>query len=193
MSPSSFLSQLDFLDDVRIRTIYMGCAIVGGAILSLQMILLLFGGDIGADTDVDDIGDHGDGLGVLSIRSMASFMTFFGLTGLWGLQEQWGPGKTGGVALGAGLAALLIVAWVMSMMTGLTSDGNLDPENVLGQAAKVYLRIPGEGKGKGKITVSIQGRTQEYEATTQGSELATGAAVRILRQTTPNTFEVEAL
>ena len=60
-------------------------------------------------------------------------------------------------------------------------------------SARVYLRIPGSGGGKGKITVSIQGRNKEYEATTQGPELSTGSEVRVVRQTSPNTFEVEAL
>lgn len=192
MHPSSVLLQLEWLESVQIRTIYLGCSVLGGAVLLVQMVLLMFGGDVTADTDVDDIGDHGDGFGFLSIRSMAAFMTFFGLTGMWGLEEGWSGGKTAGIALGAGLAAMLIVAWVMGMMSRLSSQGNLDPANAVGQSAKVYLRIPGENSGKGKITVSIQGRSQEYEATTAGPELPTGSTVRVVRQTTPNTFEVEA-
>jgi len=189
----SVLLQLDFFESVQIKTIYMGCSVVGGTVLGLQMILLLFGGDVGADTDIDDIGDHSDGMGFLSIRSMAAFLTFFGLTGMWGLDEGWGGGKTIGISMGAGLSALIVVAWVMGMMSRLSSDGNLDPENAVGSTGRVYLRIPESGSGKGKITVSIQGRSQEFEATTQGSELPTGSEARVLRQTSPNTFEVEAL
>jgi hypothetical protein len=88
---------------------------------------------------------------------------------------------------------MLVVVWVMSLQSKLYSEGNVDPENAVGQNAKVYLRIPGENAGKGKITVSIQGRSQEYEAVTSGPKLATGSSVRVVRQTTPNTFEVEAL
>lgn len=183
----------EWFEGFHIRSIYMGCAIIGGAIMSLQMILLLFGGDVDADTDVDDIGDHADGFGFLSIRSMAGFLTFFGLSGLWGIAEGWGAGPVAGLSLGAGLAMMLFVAWVMSMLQKLTSQGNLNPQNAVGQNANVYLKIPGQNSGKGKITVSIQSRSQEFEAVTGGPELATGSEVRVLRMTTPNTFEVEAL
>ena len=44
-----------------------------------------------------------------------------------------------------------------------------------------------------KITVAIQGRTHEYQAVTSGPELATGTEVRVVKQITENTFEVEAL
>ena len=193
MHVMSVLLQLDFFESVQIRTIYLGCSVVGGAVLGLQMLLLLFGGDIDADTDIDDIADHSDGMGFLSIRSMAAFLTFFGLTGMWGLDEGWGGGKTIAISMGAGFSALIVVAWVMGMMSRLSSDGNLDPENAIGSTARVYLRVPESGGGKGKITVSIQGRSKEYDATTQGPELPTGSEVRVVRQTSPNNFEVEAL
>jgi len=180
-------------DDLSVRTIYLVCAVVGGAILAIQMILLLFGADMDADTDVDDISDHGDGFGFMSIRSMAGFLTFFGLTGMWGHAEQWGAGRTFGIAFGAGLAAFLLVAWVMSLMSNLYSEGNVKPENAVGSTARVYLRIPSAQSGKGKITVSIQGNSLQYEALTEGPELPTGSEVRILRMTTPGTFMVAAL
>ena len=187
------LGPLSWLEGAQVRTTYMGCAAVGGAILTLQMVLMMFGGDMDADTDVDDMGGDSDGLGFLSVRSMAAFLTFFGLTGLLGLDEGWGGGRTVTVAMGTGTASMLMVAWLMATFARLTSSGNVNPENAVGQNARVYLKIPGEGTGKGKITVSIQGRSKEYEALTKGPELATGAEVRVLRQTTPKTFEVEAL
>jgi len=187
------LQSLSWLEGAKIELTYTICAAFGGAIMILQMVLMMFGGDMDADTDVDGMGGDTDGLGFLSIRTMAAFLTFFGLTGILGLQENWGGGRTVAVAMGTGTASMLMVAWLMSTFSRLTSSGNVNPENAVGQNARVYLKIPGEGSGKGKITVSIQGRSKEYEALTKGPELATGAEVRVLRQTTPKTFEVEAL
>ena len=188
------LAQLpEWFETFHIRSVYMACAIIGGSVMTLQMILLMFGGDIDADTDVDHMGDHTDGFGFISIRSLAAFLTFFGLTGLWGISEDWGAGPVVGISLGSGLVMMLLVAWLMSLMMRLTSEGNIDPENAVGKMAKVYLKVPGENSGKGKITVSIQGRSQEFEAVTSGRELPTGSEVRVVRMTTPNTFEVEAL
>ncbi len=185
----------DFLDDFQIKTVYVVCSVVGGAVLALQMLLLLFGGDVDvdADMDVDDLDHHGDGFGVISIRSIASFLTFFGLSGWWGTVEGWGPGRTVAVAMGAGGGMMLIVAWIMSLQSKLYSEGNLRPENAIGQAAKVYLKIPAENSGRGKITVSIQGRSQEYAAFTTGPELPTGSDVRVVEMSSENTFKVEAL
>ncbi len=184
---------LDVFDDQKIRTLYMVCAIVGGSVMTLQILLLMIGGhDMDADTDVD--ADHGGDLfGFFSIRAVAAFLTFFGLSGMWGLDADWGPGRTIAVAMGSGLGMMVVVAWVMSLQSKLYSEGNLNPENAVGENAKVYLKIPGENAGKGKITVSIQGRSQEFDAVTSGPELPTGSSVKVLRQTTPNTFEVEAL
>ena len=50
------------------------------------------------------------------------------------------------------------------------------------------------GVARGKITVSLQGRTHEFQATTSGeSPLPTGSEVRILRRVSSNTFEVGPL
>jgi hypothetical protein len=179
-------------DEFTIKTVYTMCAVIGGAILALQMILLLFGGDVDADTDVDSI-DASDGFGVLSIRSIASFLTFFGLSGMWGTEEGWGSFTTVSVAMGAGSFMLVVVAWIMSLQSKLYSEGNVQPENAVGKEATVYLRIPGENSGRGKITVAIQGRTHEYPAFTNGPQLATGSAVRVVSMAAQNTFEVEAL
>ena len=71
--------------------------------------------------------------------------------------------------------------------------GQPRPRNALGQSARVYLRIPGHNSGFGKVTVKVQGRTAEFNACTPGSELPTGALVKIARMSTPDTFEVEPL
>jgi hypothetical protein len=188
------------------ETVYLGCAAAGGTVLILQTVMLLFGGgghdgdvvshdgDVGHDGHVD--GDHHDGHGtltLLSVRTGAAFLAFFGLAGWGALRAGWNPLSAIGAALAAGTASLFAVAWLFSLQRKLQAQGNLDPRNALDKAARVYLRIPAGNAGKGKITVAIQGRTAEYDASTLGAELPTGSEVRIVRQLTPDTFEVEAL
>lgn len=187
------------------ETVYLGCTVAGGSVLVLQTLMLLFGG--GGDGDVDhdiahDIGhDAHDGhdaahdgtFQLLSVRTGAAFLAFFGLAGWGALRAGWTPMAALGAALGAGTVSLVGVAWLFSLQRKLHSAGNLDPRNALGLSARVYLRIPGAHSGKGKITVAIQGRTAEYEAATAGPEIPTGSEVRVVRQITPDTFEVEAL
>jgi hypothetical protein len=186
--------------DWTIKTVYLGCAALGGAALVLQLLLLLFGVghdvDVGADADVDLHGGHlgsGSAFNLLSVRAIAGFLTFFGLTGWAGIEAGWATFATLAAALGAGLAVMLLIAWALAAFRRLDSQGNLVPGNAIGLSARVYLRIPGHNKGTGKITVSVQGRSVEFQAVTSGKELPTGSEVRIVRQTTPNTFEVEPL
>lgn len=183
--------ELPFLGDLGANPLYLGTAVLGGAVLGLQTILLLFGGG-GADGDVDiDHGDGSDGVGFLSIRTVASFLTFFGLMGLYGGASGWGAGATAAAATLAGLAMMLLVAWLFSLQRNLAQEGTVDPALAVGLPAKVYLRVPGQRSGQGKVTVSLQGRTVEFTAVTAGAELPTGSDARIVRQIDSTTFEVE--
>lgn len=184
---------------------YMACAAAGGTVLLLQTALMLFGvGDAHPDVDLHhdfdggDAGEGGDGghdsaFGLFSVRAIASFFTFFGLTGWMGTNNGWNPNLTVLIAVAAGLALMVLVAWMMRLQSKLQSKGNLDPANALGKSARVYLRIPAKKSGVGKVTVKVQGRSAEFHAFTLGKELPTGALVRIVRMSTPDTFEVEPL
>lgn len=186
------------------QTVYLACAVAGGAVLALQTVMMLFGGD--HDTDVGgaehmdighaDSGEHhgGDaGLSLLSVRSVSAFLCFFGLAGWGGTSAGWRTLPTIGAALLSGSAMLVAVAWLFSLRHKMYAEGTLDPRNAVGRTARVYLRIPGGNAGKGKITVSMQSRTQEFSASTAGAEIPTGAEVKVVRQITPDTFEVESL
>ncbi len=179
------------------ETVYLGCAAAGGTVLVLQTAMLIFGGgDADHDAGHGDVADghgHDGAFGLLSVRTGAAFLAFFGLAGWGGSRAGWSTFATIGAALVSGLVMLFAVAYLFSLQRKLYSEGNLDPANAVGRPARVYLRIPGANSGKGKITVSIQGRTVEYAACTVGAELATGSEVRIVRQLTPDTFEVEPL
>ncbi len=175
--------------------IYITCAIIGGSVLFAQFGLNLIG--LGGDTDFDDVGedvdleDMGDpSLNVLSIRAIAGFLTFFGLVGWIGTGAGWGHTLTAVAATAAGASVMLFIAWIMRFFKKLSISGNLDPKNAVGKTATVYLRIPARAAGRGKITVSIQDRSVEYAAITQGEEIATGALCRVVAMSSGDCFEV---
>ncbi|MEW6072058.1 MAG: hypothetical protein AB1726_05595 [Planctomycetota bacterium] len=177
--------------------VYIACAIAGGTVLIGQTGLNLFGlgdadTDVDPDVDVDDV-EGGDDLNFLSVRALAGFLTFFGLVG-WAADEAGLPTVAHvGLAFLAGAFVMVLVAAIMRYFRRMTSSGTVEPVNAVGGTATVYLKVPAHCAGKGKITVSIQGRSMEFEAITTGEELPTGSACRILRMTTENTFEVGPL
>lgn len=191
--------------NVSMETVYLGCAAAGGTVLVIQTIALLTGGG-DHDTDAVHVGssemgnaDSGEvhttdsGFGLFSVRTIAAFLTFFGLAGWAGLDAGWNPGITILVALGAGTVMLFGVAWLFHAQKKLNAQGNVEPARAVGMTARVYLKIPAKNAGKGKIQVALQGRTVELDAFTTGREIATGAEVRVVRQVTADTFEVENL
>lgn len=189
----------------NMETVYLACAALGGTVLVVQTVLLVFGGgDHDADVvpvDTADIGAsnsgevHGQdsGFGLFSVRTVAAFLTFFGLGGWAGLNAGWAPGATIAAAFAAGLAMLFAVAWLFHAQKRLASQGNVEPAGAVGKTARVYLRIPENNSGKGKVTVLLQGRTVELNAFTKGRAIPTDAEVRIVRLVTADTFEVEPL
>ncbi len=188
-----------FAMDWSREMMFLICAVVGGVVITLQTLLLLFG--FGGMDDIDGLTD-GDfelegsesAFGFLSVRAVAAFLTFFGLAGWGATSAGWALGPTIGIALVSGILIMVVVLYILSLQKRLYSEGNLHPEKLVGETAKVYLRIPASGKGK--ITVSIQGRSEQYDATSPASaeiEIPTGAEVRIVRMITPGSFEVEAL
>lgn len=174
--------------ELTLQTGYALCAGLGIVVVVVQLLLGLFGGDDGDAGDFDFEGDSG--LDVLTVRGIASFLTVFGLVGWIGTLEGWPRPVTLIAALVSGGLVLVSVALILRMQRRLTSTGNVDAARAVGSAARVYLRIPASSQGVGKITVEIQGRTAEYTAFTKGRELPTGADVRVVRMTTPGTFEV---
>jgi hypothetical protein len=60
----------------------------------------------------------------------------------------------------------------------------------VGQHGSVYLRIPGNNSGNGKIQINLQNRTMDYLAVTSGPELPTGTKVVVVGIVNPTTLEV---
>jgi len=189
IEPAQTALALQDIADFSSHALYLGCAVLGGAVLSIQLILMMIGGDV-ADGEVD-LDSDGDGLSFFSIRTIASFLTFFGLIGIYGGQQGWTASETASAAVGSGIGMMVVVGWLFSLQNKLHQEGTLDPAGAVGSPATVYLKIPGSGEGKGKITVGIQGRTAEFAAVTDGPELPTGTDVIVTRMINETTFEVE--
>jgi len=202
------------------ETVYVYCAVIGGAILVVQTILTVLG--IGADdfdaadahhaadaadahqaadaeharvadaADADFAGDHSTSLflQILTFKSLVAFLTFFGLGGLAANEAGAETGVAAGVAAGAGIVAMIGIAQLMTVLSRLHSQGNLELRNAVGRPATVYLRIPADLQGAGKVHVTVQGRTAEVKAKTAGPELPTGAHATVVRLLGPDTLEV---
>jgi hypothetical protein len=183
------------------ETLFLVCAGAGGAFLVLQVLAgaLGIGGDH-ADAGHHDFGhhteaghDHGDGnwfLGLLTFRSVCAAVAFFGLGGL--TAGYYGLPDTARMAAAAlsGFAALYLVATLMKMLYRLKADGAVRIGHAVGRTGTVYLRVPGQKAGPGKVTLNLQNRTVELEAFTAADELPTGTPIRVVAVLGPSSVEV---
>jgi hypothetical protein len=168
-------------------TLYLVCAIAGGTVLVLRIILMVVGIGGGADlTDaaVHDVNHDGimDGTGgafqFLSLQSIAGFFTLFGLVGLGLLEIHASPILSLLGAFGAGLLTAWATGLIFINMRRLQSEGTLVLTNAIGQEGTVYLTIP--EKGTGVINVTVQGALRTLDAVSEnGQKIPTGSIVMV--------------
>jgi len=142
--------------------------------------------DVDADTDMHL--DHGTGpeghgnlfFGILSFKALSAFVGVFGLVGLIVLGSSLSFVARAGISFGSGVLAMFGVAQLMLGLSRLQASGSLDLRNAIGQTGTVYLRIPERGEGRGKVTVTVQGRSMECAAVSDGPAIGTGGSVRVV-------------
>jgi hypothetical protein len=173
-------------------TLFLVCAILGGTILVLQFLLGLLGlGLDAAHLDLDKDGLHaGDALNLLSARALAAGTAFFGIGGLAASSLGTGAVVALPVAMAAGTCAAVGTAALMRGLTRLEADGTVRLERAIGESGTVYLRIPGQRAGTGKVQLTLQNRTVECQAITSLDELPTGTPIIVVDIIGPDTVEV---
>ena len=181
-------------------TFFLVCAALGGGVLVVQLLLGLLG-VVDAGGDMDAGAGHGgggihhttsEGLDLMSVRALSAGVAFFGLGGLTGLATPLGLVAAIPLALIAGTAAMFGTAVAMRWMLGFDDDGTVSIHGAVGATGTVYLTIPGERKGSGKVMLKLQNRIVEYQAITSDAPLPTGAPIMVVDVVGPNTVHVVA-
>ena len=127
---------------------------------------------------------------MLSFRAIVAAGTFFGWSGLAALEGGLSTMRSFSVAFGAGLLSMYLVAWMMHILTKLHAEGNVRIVQTVGANGTVYLSIPGNREGVGKVHVNVQERTMEYDAVTADEKLPTGMPVVVVGVVDNETLEV---
>ena len=191
--------------------VYFICATVFGLILLIQLALSLVGG---GDTDMDFSGPDGDvdlggadgthvgtghhhlmahALQWISVRGLIGGMAFFGLFGMLGHAYGQPELLALGLAVAGGLIAQFVITFAFRSLMALRADGATHIKNALGTIGTVYIPIPPNRTGEGKIQLLIQNRTEEFAAQTCGDRLATGTQVKVVEVLGENLLLVKSL
>lgn len=134
----------------------------------------------GDDFDDHDMAHHSSGLRIFTVRGIVAFFAVGGWLGIVLGDTGLHPSLVILIAFAAGIAALLGIALLMKWSLALQDEGNLDLRNAIGKTAQVYIPIPADGDGSGKVTLTLQERYVELSAiTTAHTALRTDQMVKV--------------
>lgn len=174
-------------------TFFVTCAALGGAVLLIQLVLGFFGmGDHGLEHHDGHFGKEvlSEGLNLLSVRALSAGVAFFGVGGLIGQATGFGLFLAFPLALIVGGGAAVATAMAMRAMLRLEDDGTVQIHGAVGATGTVYLAIPGERQGVGKVHLTLQNRLVELQAVTSQHSLPTGSRVLVIDVVGPDTVDV---
>ncbi len=166
-----------------IQQIFLCIAIPSTLILLIQTVLVLFGlGDNDADADIDaDTDLDSDGLALFSIRGIMSMLAVMGWSAVALLETSLYEAISIIISAVLGLATLFAIAYIMKLVSKLQASGNIDMGSAVNKVGEVYIPIPPNASGSGKINLTVQEKYCEFNAITTYSEtLKTGAYVRVV-------------
>ena len=158
-------------------------------IFVIQTVMTFLGlGDHDADFDLDTSDgsfDADPSMNLLTFRNLVNFCMGFGWTAVL-MHEK--------IQSNALLIIVSVIVGIFKWLSGMQQTGNIDVhKSAVGCEGKVYLTIPGERKGEGKVQITINNAVREYDAVTDGETIPTGKAIKVTEVINDYTLLVEEL
>ena len=157
-------------------------AIPVSVIFVLQTILTFTGADStdGVDADFDsDLTGTDAPFQLFSLRNLINFLLGFSWTGISFFETIDSAFWLILLSVLVGLVFVYVFFLIIRNIVKLAEDNSMKLEDALGKSAEVYVPIPSNFSGKGKVLVSLKGSSRELDAITAGERIATGKLVEI--------------
>jgi len=157
--------------------------IAGGASLFfvIQMIMTFVGAGVDTDMDTDSDGSFEGPFQLFTIRNLVNFLLGFGWGGVCFYNTFDSTVLVNIVALLTGIFFVALFFFIVKQFLKLGKDNSFKISDTLDKASDVYLAIPGEKSGKGKIQISVKGAFHEINAMTEGERIGTGEKAKIVQ------------
>lgn len=167
-------------------------------IFVIQTVMTFLGlGDHDADFDLDTSDgsfDADPSMNLLTFRNLVNFCMGFGWTAVLMHEKIQSNALLIIVSVIVGILLVTVVMWIFKWLSGMQQTGNIDVhKSAVGYEGKVYLTIPGERKGEGKVQITINNAVREYDAVTDGETIPTGKAIKVTEVINDYTLLVEEL
>lgn len=175
---------MEFLNsaDAYYKVVYY-IALGSFAVFTIQSLLTFFGGDFHDGTEADfngDIAGHNSTFQYFTFRNLINFLLGFSWTAAALHSAIENKVIVSLVATGVGVSLVYLVLKMMKEFSRMTQDNTMRLEQAIGKSAEVYLTIPANKSGKGKVHISLQHTLRELDALTEGEAIPSGANVTVI-------------
>ena len=163
--------------------IFVSCAVLGGILFFIMMLLMMVGDVLGGVTDaigLDIDAGGGGAFEILSVQGLSVAVMMFGLTGMFGLSAT-GSDVVAVLAGGVGAAAGMYgMGKMMYGINQLQADGTVNYNDAIGQRGQVYSRIKPNETGEIQVPVDGTLRTLLARAQDKSMLIPSGEFIRVV-------------
>lgn len=185
-----------FNDMEPLLKVFWYVAIPSSIVFLIQMVMTFIGVDasdgLEADFDGDLDGDSGP-FQFFSLRNLINFMLGFGWSGIAFYNIISSRFLLISLAFLVGVGFVLLFFFIIRQLQRLAEDNTFKIQDALGQTAQVYLTVPAQRSGAGKIQLSVKGTVKELAAITDFESIQTGALVKVKSVDSGNILVVEKI
>ncbi len=179
--------------------ILWGVTLAATLVFIIQSILTFIGADVdgASDFDVDPSdmgGDLDGGINLYTFRNFINFILGFGWTAI--LLKDSIKSKAVLILIAAlvGIGLVAVVMYLFRLLAKMQQSGNVDVRTqAVGCTGKVYIPIPAERSGEGKVQITINNSVREYQALTDGDAIKTDTPIKVVEVINDSTLLVEEL
>lgn len=152
-------------------------------IFLLQTILTFLGSDSGDGVNADFDGNLEGGeapFQLFTLRNLINFLLGFSWTGITFFDSIPNYAVLILLSTAVGLGFVWLFFIIIKQIVKLGEDNTFKLEHTLQKTGTVYLSIPGQKSGTGKISIGIKGSQKELSAITTHDRIETGSAIKVV-------------
>lgn len=171
-------------------------AIPTSLIFIIQTIMTFVGADASDGIEADfngDLGGEEAPFQLFSLRNLINFLLGFSWTGISFYTTISNKPILIILSLAVGISFIFLFFIIIRQVQKLAEDNSFKISNTLNKTAEVYLTIPENKKGKGKIMISVNGAFHELEAMTENQKIPSGSVVKVVKIENNNILIVETI
>ena len=174
-------------------------AIATSLIFIIETILTFIGIDHEIDADFDTSMDGGfesePSMNLYTFRNLVNFLLGMSWTAILLKEKIVSTALLMVIAVAVGVMLVAAVMYMFKWLSKMQQSGNIDVYKcAVGCIGKVYLTIPAQRKGAGKVQITINEAVREYDALTDSeNELKTGASIKVIEVLDSSTLLVEEM